>query len=270
MLTLWDIMEKYYRAYAAEFVKWTVQIQMVSAHIEHTKLRGGTLKEWLQHMIRDACDGLLRLARLFPLPVTTDICESILLVSEGPFDPLIIELMKPKLDAILNAADVELKSVKFIHASNDMVAYLDKTNPFGKFVAKAFPECSEDIAESHECFAFARYTASMFHLGRAMEISVKRTAKKMGVTSRRDEWQAYLSAMQEHINKMPYGKPIDKAKRAVWSEVSGHFFNFKEAWRNPTFHAKKTYTREESLSVLTNAGVFMDFVSRKVFKVKTA
>ena len=107
----------------------------------------------------------------------------------------------------------ELHQVKFLTASRDMVDYLQKETPFGKAVAQAFPECSEDISEAYNCFAFGRYTASMFHLGRAMEIAVKRVAKKIGVKAYRDEWQAYLTAMNEHINKMPFKTAKDKARR---------------------------------------------------------
>lgn len=78
-------------------------------------------------------------------------------------------------------------------------------------MSAAFPERTEDIFEAHQCVALERYTAVMFHLGNAMEIAVKRVAKKMGVTGCRDEWQAYLSAMNKTIEAMPYNTPADKA-----------------------------------------------------------
>ncbi|MDR3404212.1 MAG: hypothetical protein P4L99_17065 [Chthoniobacter sp.] len=162
----------------------------------------------------------------------------------------------------------ELNSAKFLRATDDMVEHLDKKTPFGAYVERAFPICTEDLEESHQCFAFGRYTAAMFHLGRAMEAATELTAKKMRVTVTRKDWQHYLSAMNEKVNKMPFSKPSDKAKRAPFAETAGYFFDVKEAWRNPTFHAKKTFTREEALRVLTNAGVFLDYVAKKIFKVK--
>jgi len=67
---------------------------------------------------------------------------------------------------------------------------------------------------------------------------------------------------------MPYGTPAEKAKRIPLAEMAAHLFNFKEAWRNPTFHAKKTYTKEEAFSVLSNAGAFMDSVAKNILKIK--
>lgn len=173
-----------------------------------------------------------------------------------------------KCHAVFSAIQIETTGIICLKMGAVNSPYFNKHSPFGKFVAAEFSECGEDIAEAHQCIAFERYTASMFHLGRAMEVAVKKVAKRMRVKPRRDEWQAYLSAMNEKINKMPFKKPAQKSKRQVWAETAGHLFNFKEAWRNPTFHAKKTYTPDEALAALSNAGLFMDYVARKIFKAK--
>jgi len=170
--------------------------------------------------------------------------------------------------AVFSAIQCETMGVMCFKLDADNAAYFDKQAPFGKFVAAAFAECAEDISEAHQCVALERYTASMFHIGRAMEIVVKIVAKKMGVKTHRDEWQTYLNAMNEKIRKMPFNTPSQKAKRIPWSEVAGHLFNFKEAWRNPTFHAKKTYQRSEAIAALNNAGAFMDTVAKRILKVK--
>jgi HEPN domain-containing protein len=177
----------------------------------------------------------------------------------------------PRLATLMHNAVLtlvrETDSVKFLPATPDMEKYLDSPLPFGKSVADSFPECSEDICEAHECFAFGRYTAAMFHLGRAMEIAVKRLAARMRVKKpARDEWQHYINAMNEKINKMPFKTAKQKARRAIFSEATNYLFNFKEAWRNPTVHPKKTYTRSEALTVLEGAGAYLRHVSHKLFK----
>jgi hypothetical protein len=170
--------------------------------------------------------------------------------------------------AVFSAIQCETMGVFCIKIGDQNTAYLDKPLPFGQAVATALSECSEDIEEAHQCIAFERYTASMFHIGRAMELAVKRVAKKMGVQAHRDEWQSYLNAMNDKIDKMPFKTSKDKSKRALWAEMAAHLFNFKEAWRNPTFHAKKTYTPSEAFSALSNAGIFMDYIARRLFNVK--
>jgi HEPN domain-containing protein len=160
----------------------------------------------------------------------------------------------------------ELSSVKFLRGTDDMETFLDKPLPFGNAVSEAFPNTTEDISEAHECFAFGRYTAAMFHLGRAMESAVKRLAKKMQIRIKRDDWQSYLTAMNEKIAKMPFGSPREKAKRAPFAQAAAYFLHFKEAWRNETMHPKKTYTRPEALDVINGARAFLRYVSREIFK----
>ena len=86
----------------------------------------------------------------------------------------------------------ELKSRVFLAASPRLLKYTGKQLHFGQTVASVFPKCSEDIAEAHECFAFGRYTACAFHIGRLMELAVARLAKRMGVGTRR-LWQGTLT-----------------------------------------------------------------------------
>jgi hypothetical protein len=164
----------------------------------------------------------------------------------------------------------ELHSIKFLPATPDMETYLDSPFPFGKHVSESFPECSEDIFECYQCFGFGQYTAAMFHLGRAMEVAVKRLAKRMRVPKPvRDEWQHYINAMNQKIKKMPFGTAKQKARREIFSAATDYLFNFKEAWRNPTMHPKKTYYRNEALTVIEGAKHFLRHVSKNLFKKKT-
>jgi hypothetical protein len=160
----------------------------------------------------------------------------------------------------------ELQAILFLPASNDLVANFNIRHPFGERVAKIFPKCSEDIEEAHKCFGFARYTACAFHIGRAMESACKRLAKHMRARATRDEWQSYINAMNDVINRMPYDNARQKAKRALRSGATNYLFNFKEAWRNETMHPKKTYTREQAREVLDSARSFLQHASTKIFK----
>ena len=138
-----------------------------------------------------------------------------------------------------------------MRVSSDMMQYLDKHLPFGKAVEMAFPECVDDILEAHQCFAFDRYTSSIFHLGRAMEAATRKFAKKIKVkTPHRNDWQNWLTAINDHIKAMPFGAPKEKAKRLPLSEAAMHFFNFKEAIRNKTAHDGVFNTREQAIKTL--------------------
>ena len=161
---------------------------------------------------------------------------------------------------------LEMSNVQFLRVTKDMVECLDKEAPFGEAICAAFPACVEDIAEAHQCFAFGRYTASMFHLGRVMELGVKRVAQEMQVTPSRDDWQSFLKGINEAVERMPYKTTEERERRAPFAEAAGYLFHFKEAWRNPTMHPKRTYTREEALNVLNGANAFLNYVVRFVIK----
>ncbi len=162
----------------------------------------------------------------------------------------------------------ELFSVQFLPASADMIEFHGKVALFGIATSIAFSESSEDISEAHECLAFERYTACVFHLGRAMERATAKLAKRMRVGRRDDDWQGLLKAINKAVDAMPYGTKAEREKRAPYAEAAGFSFQFKEAWRNPTAHPKKTYKRQEALDVLNGARAFMDAVARKIFKVR--
>jgi hypothetical protein len=162
----------------------------------------------------------------------------------------------------------ELNSIQFLPASADMIKYHGKSALFGELVAVAFSECSEDISEAHECLAFERYTACVFHAGRAMELATARLAKRMRVGKPDDDWQGFLKAINKAIDAMPYRTKQEREKRTPYAEAAGFSFQFKEAWRNPTAHPKRTYTRQEALDVMNGARAFMDAVARKIFKVR--
>jgi len=179
-----------------------------------------------------------------------------------------VEQLRNRLREVKETIIQELSNINFLRVTDDMETYLDKKSPFGQEVSTAFPGSVEDIVEAHNCFAWGTYTAAMFHLGRAMESGVKRLAKRMSIKIQRDDWQAYLSAMNDKISKMPFKTPKDKAKRAPFAEAAAYLLHFKEAWRNQTMHPKKTYTREQALEVINGAGTFLRYVSRVIFKSK--
>ena len=87
-------------------------------------------------------------------------------------------------NGVFNAVQCETIGLLCFKLDANHAGYLDKAFPFGKRVSVAFPECSEDIFEAHQCMAFERYTAAMFHIGRAMETTVRKVAKKMGTKSK--------------------------------------------------------------------------------------
>lgn len=167
--------------------------------------------------------------------------------------------------AVFSAIQCETVGVKCLKLEDGNADYFEQKHPFGEEVSKIFPEFSEDIEEAYNCFAFERYTACVFHAGRAMELAVPRLAKKVKAGKCKPEWQPYLTAINLAIGKMPFKQPKQKEKRSHYSEASSYLFNFKEAWRNKTMHPKKTYTKKEAEMILSSTRQFLKVLSERLF-----
>jgi hypothetical protein len=128
---------------------------------------------------------------------------------------------------------------------------------FGDAVSLKFPIISEDIAEAGNCIAFGRYTASVFHLMRALESVVQQLGDKLGATIVDKhgidlDWGIIIANMKGPVEAMPKG--IDKDK---WSESLTLLVHVKQAWRHPTMHPKQTYTEEEAKDIFSATRSFM-------------
>jgi hypothetical protein len=151
----------------------------------------------------------------------------------------------------------ELQTRRFLYIPAEHHNYYEGAALFGEQVATKFPKINGDIEEAGKCFATGRYTASVFHLMRVMEILVQSFGKKLGVTLTTEKvWQNILDEINKAIRAMPNAPKSAKAKQSKYAEVSGHLFTVKVAWRNPVMHPKATYTAEEAEDVFRSVKAF--------------
>lgn len=157
------------------------------------------------------------------------------------------------LDQIMSRfhAELEGKDLMLMSAEETRL-FVEANDGFGKAVADAFPTAVEDISEASKCAAFHRFTASVFHLMRAMECAVQALSAKLEIEPGDLEWGKLLSAIDEKIKAMPKGDRKD-----TWSETRSNLYHVKQAWRNKTMHPKRTYTGEEAHGVYTAVRSFM-------------
>ena len=157
------------------------------------------------------------------------------------------------LEQILSRFEAELKGKQMLLLTSDETKRLRAKEPvFGEAVEDAFPSALEDIAEASKCSALGRYTASVFHLMRAMECAVQGLSHALHIQNPEREWGKLLSDMEKKIEAMPKGDARDQ-----WSESHAHLYHVKQAWRNKTMHPKKTYTDEEAHAVFAAVRSFM-------------
>ena len=110
---------------------------------------------------------------------------------------------------LLDAVSVELKTQNFMRLSPEEVSYLFPDNPlFGKDVQDKLPALAgEDISEAGACIGHGRYTASVFHLMRVMEICVQKFGDVLGVAlidknGKEKMWHNILEQSWKAIGKL--------------------------------------------------------------------
>lgn len=146
----------------------------------------------------------------------------------------------------------QLGSKIFLYLSSSERALWTMQSPFGADVELAFPNAAEDIQEAGKCLALGRYTASVFHLMRALEIAVQRLAAHLQIVNVDRVWGHLLSDIARAVEAMEKG-PM----RTSWSEIQVLLYHVKQAWRNEAMHPKATYTREQATEVYHACRAFM-------------
>jgi hypothetical protein len=155
------------------------------------------------------------------------------------------------------ALRTDLKAAKFIAVDFAKANFYENKQLFGQQVEDTFGESTEDIEEAGKCFAFGRYTASVFHLMRAMESAVKVLGIKLDVTvidkNNIDlEWGKIITNIKTKVETMDRG-----AIKNDWCEAVSLLYHVKQAWRNSTMRPKDTYTEDEAKAVFDAVRSFM-------------
>lgn len=116
--------------------------------------------------------------------------------------------------------------------------------PFGETVAEKLPELAYDIDEAGKCLALRRSTACVLHLNRVLEGLTKRICKRLRISQSERAIGLLLSDIDSAIKSMKKGR-----RKESWSALRAHLFHVKEAWRNPSAHARNVYTEEDAEAI---------------------
>jgi hypothetical protein len=192
-----------------------------------------------------------------------------------------LKKLSGKLGGFWSRVRQELHSRIFWYVPSAREKYGQTEYPFGEEVTDRFPKQSEDVVEASRCLCFGRYTATVFHLMRVMERSVHVLAKRLKITPwsiEEKEWGKILTKINDALDaedariqamaaaagpRIPANRPawaqIKQAKRklAARRETAAYLHHVKDAWRNDTMHAKRTYTQEQAEEVFKNVRTFM-------------
>lgn len=133
---------------------------------------------------------------------------------------------------------------------------------FGEQVFDSFPSSTYDLLESSRCFALDRWTASVFHLMRALETGLTALGSIFNVSLARTNWAPAIEEIEKKIRDMhkdPIWKvlPDCKEQQEFYAQAASHFGVLKDAWRNYTAHAHGKYDEREAADVMTSVRAFL-------------
>ncbi len=202
--------------------------------------------------------GIRGLCELLGLSVSTKCVDYIFERSTGE---VTIGSLVEEISQLERTITWEVEDRLFMHIPPQRAARYELSEPFGADVAKNFPSCSFDTKEAGNCFASGRFTASVFHLMRVLEIGLVVFAKMFpAVPTDKENWQQIIEKIESEIRKMPslpVKAPDGKEKQERYSQLANSFMFFKDAWRNYTAHARGKYTEDEADLIYRNVSKFM-------------
>jgi hypothetical protein len=159
---------------------------------------------------------------------------------------------------INTAFRIVLHQRKFYYLRPDFINLYGKPALFGEAVAKKFPGASNDIEWAGNCLALGQPTACVLHLNRAMEIAIRRLAKKLKVAiNAKDNMGSMLGNMTEPIKNLPDKTEAQKRKKEKWAECRTNLYHVKMAWRDPAHHGKQSYDDKQARDILVRVQGFM-------------
>ena len=172
----------------------------------------------------------------------------------------------PLLDEFIGRVIDELQDRLFLSFEPSKAHFYSDAALFGNEVENAFPSASPEIIEAGKCFALDRWSATVFHLMRTLEVGIRCLAAVFHVDAFNNNWQNVLEQIQKNVNAMnsvSHGADW-KADRQFYSEAVSHFLILKNAWRNYTMHLHERYDEERATIIFDSVRAFMRQLAKKL------
>lgn len=164
---------------------------------------------------------------------------------------------------LCNGVMLDLTSAWFLMIPADhREKYVQANPPFGAEVSTAFPNAAADIAAASRCYALDEWTASVFHLMRALEHGLRHFADVVGLGTdamAHENWKNVIDQIEKKIREMEQEKksPEKIERLKVLSAAAVQFRYFKDAWRNHVAHAHVHYDSHSGPKIWEHVRSFM-------------
>ncbi|NBB25945.1 hypothetical protein GVM20_12485 [Porphyrobacter sp. SLTP] len=130
-----------------------------------------------------------------------------------------------------------------------------------------FPSASFEVEEAAKCIAFGRYTASVFHAMRMLEIGIRALSKRLGIPDptkpSEKNWGKILTAIKAQIDQLwPTNSRLPGSEGVAFEGLYAHLDAVRNPWRNSTMHVETIYAPHEALHIIRCAAFFMTALSK--------
>lgn len=129
-----------------------------------------------------------------------------------------------------------------------------------------FPTAAFEVEEAAKCIAFGRFTASVFHSMRMLEISIKALAKRLSIEDptkpAEKNWAVILKAIRNRIDELwPSNNRMPGSEGVAFEAMYSHLDAVRNPWRNATMHVETIYAPHEALHILRCSAYFLRLLS---------
>jgi hypothetical protein len=166
--------------------------------------------------------------------------------------------------------DDEIASLDFFHVPAERRSYYNRTDLFGIEFKERFPLANAEIIEAGNCFALDRFSASVFHLTRAMEIAIRVVFVSLGMPPRiwsATKWSKILDRIKGKIDKNNRNLSSDinwQQDRPFYENAHAFLAAVRVPIRNATVHVETVYDEPGAENVFGAVKTFMRHIAPKL------
>jgi len=128
----------------------------------------------------------------------------------------------------------------------------------------SFPSSLFDIEEAGKCLAFERYTSTVFHCMRIVELGLVPLADEFSVSSDKANWHIIISQIESEIANRSKSQGANWTDQQFYTEAALSFHFFKDAWRNHVMHVRLTFDEERAKRIYSHVQSFMNQIATKL------
>lgn len=125
-----------------------------------------------------------------------------------------------------------------------------------------YPSAAFEVEEAAKCIALGRYTASVFHAMRALEVGIKALSARLGIPNptkpAEKNWGLILKAIDTKIDELwPRSSRLSGTEGAAFEELHASLDAVRNPWRNATMHVETIYAPHEALHIIRCSAFFL-------------